>query len=74
VGETYNIGGDIMKKQNIECGPPFVICWEKLCPRDEGTYKDLITTVQGPPGMICATTIDASKIQRGWAGCQGKIL
>lgn len=67
IGETYNIGGH-NEKQNIEV--VHIICdlLEELSPRKEGTYKDLITTVQDRPGHDMRYAIDASKIQRelGW--------
>jgi len=67
VGETYNIGGH-NEKQNIEVVHTICDLLEELCPRDEGTYKDLITTVQDRPGHDMRYAIDASKIQRelGW--------
>ncbi|KAA0690815.1 dTDP-glucose 4,6-dehydratase [Halopseudomonas laoshanensis] len=67
IGETYNIGGH-NEKQNIEVVHTICDLLEELSPRAEGTYKDLITTVQDRPGHDMRYAIDASKIQRelGW--------
>lgn len=67
VGETYNIGGH-NEKQNIEVVHTICELLDELNPRTEGSYKDLITTVQDRPGHDMRYAIDASKIQHelGW--------
>tara|TARA_R110000822_G_scaffold30475_5_gene88841 strand:- start:10536 stop:11612 length:1077 start_codon:yes stop_codon:yes gene_type:complete len=67
IGETYNIGGH-NEKQNIEVVHTICDLLEELSPRAQGSYRDLITTVQDRPGHDMRYAIDASKIQRelGW--------
>ena len=71
VGETYNIGGHI-EKRNIDV--VYAICdiLEDLRhqkPKGVAYYKDLITHVADRPGHDLRYAIDASKIGRelGWA-------
>ncbi|WP_150306230.1 dTDP-glucose 4,6-dehydratase [Pseudomonas saliphila] len=68
IGETYNIGGN-NEKQNIEVVHTLCALLDELRPREQGSYKDLITTVEDRPGHDMRYAIDASKIQQtlGWS-------
>ncbi|WP_323751975.1 dTDP-glucose 4,6-dehydratase [Marinobacter sp.] len=65
-GETYNIGGH-NEKQNIEVVHTLCDILQELRPQ-EGSYRNLITTVKDRPGHDRRYAIDASKIQKelGW--------
>ena len=67
IGETYNIGGH-NEKQNIEVVNILCSLLDELSPRQEGSYKSLITTVKDRPGHDMRYAIDASKIKQelGW--------
>jgi dTDP-glucose 4,6-dehydratase len=67
IGETYNIGGH-NEKQNIEVVHTICDILDSIKPKDDGSYRDLITTVTDRPGHDMRYAIDASKIQRelGW--------
>lgn len=66
-GETYNIGGH-NEKTNLEVVQTICRHLDKVQPRDQGTYADLITYVDDRPGHDRRYAIDASKISRdlGW--------
>lgn len=66
-GETYNIGGSSEKK-NIDIVSTICTLLDELCPRDRGSYSELITFVNDRPGHDRRYAINASKIQRelGW--------
>ena len=67
IGETYNIGGH-NEKQNIEVVELICSILEKLKPRQNGGYEDLISFVTDRPGHDFRYAIDASKIEKelGW--------
>jgi len=67
IGETYNIGGRNEKK-NLEVVQTICDELQKLKPRAQGSYRDLITFVKDRPGHDLRYAIDASKIERelGW--------
>jgi dTDP-glucose 4,6-dehydratase len=67
VGETYNIGGH-NEKQNIEVVHTLCDLLDELSPRDQGSYRELISSVPDRPGHDMRYAIDAGKIQRelGW--------
>ncbi len=67
VGETYNIGGH-NEKQNIEVVHAICDLLDEMRPREAGSYRDLITTVQDRPGHDMRYAINAGKMQRelGW--------
>jgi len=66
-GETYNIGGNIEKK-NLELVHTLCALLDKARPRKSGRHADLITMVKDRPGHDRRYAIDASKIERelGW--------
>lgn len=68
VGETYNIGGKNEMK-NIDVVHTLCGILDRLKPRAEGAYKDLITFVKDRPGHDRRYAIDARKIERelGWS-------
>ena len=67
LGETYNIGGHNEKK-NLEVVQTICDELQKLKPKTQGSYRDLIIFVKDRPGHDVRYAIDASKIERdlGW--------
>ncbi len=63
IGETYNIGGN-NEKQNIELVNKICSILDELKPRNNGSYKDLITFVTDRPGHDKRYAIDASKLSK----------
>ena len=62
VGQTYNIGGR-NEKTNLEVVHTICNILDKLAPRKDGSYQDLITFVSDRPGHDLRYAIDNSKIQ-----------
>ncbi|MEG0024777.1 MAG: dTDP-glucose 4,6-dehydratase [Akkermansia sp.] len=67
-GETYNIGGN-NEMRNIDLVRLLCRILDKLRPREQGSYQDLITFVTDRPGHDARYAINASKIRRdlGWS-------
>lgn len=67
VGETYNIGGHNEQK-NLHVVESICELLDELAPRQNGSYKELISFVSDRPGHDLRYAIDASKIERdlGW--------
>ena len=67
LGETYNVGG---RNERTNLGVVETICdaLDQLCPRKDGTYRELITFVDDRPGHDMRYAIDASKLENelGW--------
>ncbi len=68
VGETYNIGGNNEIK-NIDIVNSICNILDKILPKSDGSYADLISYVTDRPGHDFRYAIDASKIQTklGWS-------
>lgn len=66
-GRTYNIGGN-NEKTNLEVVQTICDMLDKLCPRKQGRYRDLITFVPDRPGHDLRYAIDATRIKNelGW--------
>ena len=66
-GRTYNIGGDA-EKTNLEVVETICRELDKVAPRSEGSYSDLISFVKDRPGHDFRYAIDASRIKEelGW--------
>lgn len=66
-GRTYNIGGET-EYSNLELVQKVCLILDKLRPRTEGTYEDLITLVADRPGHDIRYAIDPSRIrdELGW--------
>lgn len=66
-GETYNIGGK-NERTNIDIALTITSLLDHLKPRNDSSYKNLITYVADRPGHDRRYAIDASKITRnlGW--------
>ena len=67
-GRTYNIGG-LNERTNLSVVQAICACLDRLRPRAEGPYADLITFVADRPGHDQRYAIDASRIrdELGWA-------
>jgi dTDP-glucose 4,6-dehydratase len=67
VGQSYNIGGN-SERTNLEVVHAITDKLDQLRPRDDGSYRELITFVQDRPGHDLRYAIDASKIKNelGW--------
>lgn len=67
LGETYNIGGH-NEKTNLEVVDTLCTLLDELRPREQGSYKDLITYVKDRPGHDQRYAIDAARMDRdlGW--------
>lgn len=65
--ETYNIGGK-NERDNLYIAHKICELLDELQPKQEGTYKDLITFVSDRPGHDFRYAIDATKIENklGW--------
>lgn len=66
-GETYNIGGRNERK-NLEISKAICNYLDRVKPRTNGSYSDLIAFVKDRPGHDKRYAIDASKIEEnlGW--------
>ncbi len=66
-GRTYNIGSET-EYSNLELVQKVCLILDKLRPRAEGTYEDLITLVADRPGHDIRYAIDPSRIrdELGW--------
>ena len=67
VGRSYNIGGD-NERTNLELVQAICSVLDRVQPRSEGRYSDLITFVTDRPGHDARYAIDASRIrdELGW--------
>lgn len=67
VGRSYNIGGD-NERTNLELVQAICSILDRVRPRGDGLYSDLITFVTDRPGHDARYAIDASRIQDelGW--------
>lgn len=67
LGETYNIGGH-NEKTNLEVVDTLCTLLDELRPRQQGSYKDLLTFVKDRPGHDQRYAIDATRMDRdlGW--------
>ncbi|MCA0911037.1 dTDP-glucose 4,6-dehydratase [Qipengyuania gaetbuli] len=67
VGRSYNIGGD-NERTNLELVQAICSILDRVQPRCEGRYSDLITFVTDRPGHDARYAIDASRIrdELGW--------
>ena len=68
IGDTYIIGGN-SEKTNLEVVQTICNLLDDKCPRDIGSYKELIKYVEDRPGHDFRYAIDFSKIQNqlGWS-------
>lgn len=66
-GETYNVGGDC-ERTNISLCLTICRTLDKIHPKKDGKYEDLITYVSDRPGHDLRYAIDASKMKNelGW--------
>lgn len=67
LGRSYNIGGE-NEMTNLELVESLCEILDRLHPRDEGSYADLITFVTDRPGHDARYAIDPSRIRNelGW--------
>ncbi len=67
LGRSYNIGGE-NERTNLELVKSLCEILDRLQPRDEGSYADLITFVTDRPGHDARYAIDPSRIrdELGW--------
>lgn len=67
MGRSYNIGGD-NERTNLELVQAICSILDRVQPRSEGRYSDLITFVTDRPGHDARYAIDASRIrdELGW--------
>ena len=67
VGRCYNIGGE-NERTNLELVKTLCDILDRLCPRDVGSYADLITFVTDRPGHDARYAIDPTRIRNelGW--------
>lgn len=67
VGRSYNIGGE-NERTNLELVKTLCEILDRLQPRDEASYADLITFVTDRPGHDARYAIDPSRIrdELGW--------
>ena len=67
VGRSYNIGGE-NERTNLELVETLCEILDRLKPREEGRYADLITFVADRPGHDARYAIDSSRIrdELGW--------
>ena len=66
-GRSYNIGGD-NERTNLELVQAICSILDRIQPRSEGLYSDLITFVTDRPGHDARYAIDSSRIrdELGW--------
>ena len=67
VGRTYNIGGE-NERTNLDLVKTLCEILDRLRPRDDGSYADLITFVTDRPGHDARYAIDPTRIrdELGW--------
>jgi len=67
VGRSYNIGGE-NERTNLQIVKTICKIFDRLRPRETGTYEDLITFVLDRPGHDARYSIDPTRIRRelGW--------
>ena len=67
LGRSYNIGGE-NERTNLELVKTLCDILDRLQPRDDGSYADLITFVTDRPGHDARYAIDPSRIRNelGW--------
>jgi len=67
VGRSYNIGGE-NERTNLQIVKTICKIFDRLRPRETGTYEDLITFVLDRPGHDGRYSIDPTRIRRelGW--------
>ena len=67
VGRSYNIGGE-NERTNLELVQMLCEILDRLRPRTNGSYAELITFVQDRPGHDARYAIDPSRIRNelGW--------
>ena len=67
LGRSYNIGGE-NERSNLDLVKSLCEILDRLQPRDEGSYADLITFVTDRPGHDARYAIDPSRIrdELGW--------
>jgi dTDP-glucose 4,6-dehydratase len=67
IGRSYNIGGE-NECTNLELVQKLCKIMDRLSPRTNGTYADLITFVQDRPGHDARYAIDPTRIRQelGW--------
>jgi len=67
LGRSYNIGGE-NERTNLELVKTLCEILDRLQPRDDGSYADLITFVTDRPGHDVRYAIDSSRIrdELGW--------
>lgn len=67
LGRSYNIGGD-NEINNLELVQKLCGIMDRVRPRDEGSYAELITFVMDRPGHDARYSIDPSRIRKelGW--------
>ena len=67
IGETYNVGGR-NERTNLEVVETICTILDELKPREEASYKDLISFVADRPGHDKRYAIDATKLETelGW--------
>ncbi|MDB2337665.1 dTDP-glucose 4,6-dehydratase [Amylibacter sp.] len=67
VGRSYNIGGE-NERTNLELVQTICVILDRLRPRAEGSYADLIEFVRDRPGHDARYAIDPSRIREelGW--------
>jgi dTDP-glucose 4,6-dehydratase len=67
LGRSYNIGGE-NERTNLELVKTLCGILDRLHPRDDGSYADLITFVTDRPGHDARYAIDPSRIrdELGW--------
>ena len=67
LGRSYNIGGE-NERTNLELVKTLCVILDRLKPRDEGSYSDLITFVVDRPGHDARYAINPSRIrdELGW--------
>ena len=67
IGESYNIGGE-NERSNLDLVKTLCAILDRLRPRADGSYGDLITFVADRPGHDARYAIDPGKMRRtlGW--------
>ena len=67
LGRSYNIGGE-NERTNLQIVKTICKIFDRLRPRETGTYEDLITFVHDRPGHDARYSIDPTRIRRelGW--------
>ena len=67
LGRSYNIGGE-NERTNLDVVKTICLIMDRLCPRNEGLYSELIVFVADRPGHDTRYSIDPSRIRNelGW--------